>query len=252
MAQAQVIGFHPSRRVQDERTANRLSQESQESQPSGEGQESQPPEDHGIETEPRGWRARAQRIRDLASPRSHPLGSPEGRGTPPRFTPGETRSRDSSNDRRVVDALAVVIHTATKLADWALGERMQRDLVATAEESLEMAAPAAGYVLDHLPESGPLAELGEKAGLVGAGAAFAGYAVRAATGRPGGRAESEELHEAVVRRLSGGKRRIKQEAAEAAEEAAGGTVAMPEQAGEARSVLWALDDVAGIDGTGPA
>lgn len=110
--------------------------------------------------------------------------------------------------QRLVDNAAVIIRNASVWADWGIGRlRPDCDFVATAEESYAIAAPLAGYLLDNMPVEGPLAELAERAGVVGAGASLATYLARAARGLPGGREESAALRERGLRKLVRAKRR---------------------------------------------
>jgi len=194
--------------------------------------------------EPQGLKARAQRLRETAFGPRRPLGSPEGRAQA--LPNPRSKSRDSSDERRFVDALAVGIRSVTKWIDWALGERTGKDFVATAEECLAIAGPAAGAILDRIPETGPLADLEDRAGEIGAGIAAVTYLGRVAFGRPGGRAEAEELHEAVVRRMSGAKKRVKQEVDDMA---AGEQKSEPDP--QARSRIYGLDDDWGTESVGP-
>lgn len=200
--------------------------------------------------EPRGFAARAQWIRDLGAGRRRPLGSPEG---PAQQLPNpRSKSRDSSEERRVVDFLAVTIRSATKWLDWALGDRMGKDFVATAEEALLIAGPAAGAILDRLPETGPLANLEEKAGAMGAGVGILTWAGRVMFNKPGGRAESEELHEAAVRRIRKAKANVADEVRRVAEpERDGDPADAAGQVAEARSRVYGLDDDWGTESVGP-
>ncbi|MDA8292264.1 MAG: hypothetical protein M0Z33_11395, partial [Actinomycetota bacterium] len=141
-----------------------------------------------VDVRPGGLRGRVEQIRQLATGGRSPLGSAEGRDHPPRPTP--SRSRDSSDAARVTDALAVGFRQVTKALDWALGDRIGRDFTATAAECYEVAAPAAGYILEQIPETGPLAGIEQRAGLVGAAFALLGYGARVSFRRPGGNAEA--------------------------------------------------------------
>ena len=167
-----------------------------------------------------GFQSRLHRLREMAAGSRRPLGSPEGPATLPRSTnpsPGSV-----SNPRRITENAAVTIRQGSIWLDWLLGRfRPDCDWVATAEESYAIAAPLAGYIVDHIPETGPLAELAEKAGLVGAGSAAGTYLARAAKGIPGGRVESEALRERVLRRMGAAKeRRVEADAPREGEAAA--------------------------------
>lgn len=176
--------------------------------PPDEGQ----PNDQAPDTSPRGIRERVERIRQLAAGKNRPLGSPEG---PAHRARPERSSRGSSDERRVVDGTAVVIRQVSTWIDWA-GARYRpgADFVATAEECYAIASPLAGYILDRIPDEGPLAEVAERAGLLGAAIGVVTWFGRAVFGRPGGRAESEALHERVVDRL----RRTRQKGADVVRE----------------------------------
>lgn len=168
--------------------------------------------------QPGGLRGAGAWLRGLASGERKPLGSPEGRGhlleTP---TTGSSSTTKSVSKRAVVDALAVSIRTATGMLDDVLGERLERDFQTTAQESLEIAAPLAGYVIDRFQESEVVGEALGRPGLVGAAVRAAGYLWRVCWGRPGGKSESGELADRVARRLAKAEAR---QAAEQAQEAA--------------------------------
>lgn len=195
--------------------------------------------------EPRGWRAKVDRLRSLGNGEKRPLGSPEGPGHT--ASPPPSRSPGSSNERRVVDACAVGVRQLSSWVDWFMSRRFpDKDFIATSEECYAIASPLAGDILDRIPESGPLAEMAEHAGAVGAGLCTVSWLVRAGTGRPGGRVESEELQERVVRRLGGAKRRVREEVAEEF----GGANDEPPAAARSYSSMLGDDDF-GTDASGP-
>jgi hypothetical protein len=100
--------------------------------------------------------------------------------------------------------LAVGIRTAGKVASFTFGRFLpEADLVPTADECYSIAGPLAGYMLDRVPEAGPVAGVLERAGLFGAIAAGVGWFLRAVVfGQPGGDAESEALRDGLEARMA--------------------------------------------------
>lgn len=188
-------------------------------EPVEDGPQLPPPDD------PHRFQSRIDRLRDLAAGRSRPLGSPEGPA--PELPNPRSKSQDSSKERRVVDTLALGVRQATKALDWSFGERLERDLIATSEECFAIAGPLAGELLDRIPETGPLAEMVEHAGGVGAGIGVASYALRVAFDKPGGRAESVELQERLVRRMRKTKTKVEGDIRTAVQEAEARVTAEP-------------------------
>lgn len=194
--------------------------------------------------DPGGLRARLEALRQQGAGSRRPLGSPEGPARLPNPNP-ERSSRGSSDPRRITDATAVVVRQASIWLDWALGRRFpDRDFVATAEESYNIASPLAGEILDRIPETGPLAELAERAGAVGAGVATATYLARAGFGKPGGRAESDALQERFVRRLASSKKARAEAAQHMADQAAA-----DEAAAEAAAPVRTYAAMVGLEDT---
>ena len=145
-------------------------------------------------------RQQVDQLRGMAAGSGRPLASPEGRGEQPR--PTKSRSSASSNDaRRLVDATALGVRNASKLLDWVASRWVDWDFVTTAEESYGIASPLAGVILDRVPETGPLAELPERAGIIGTLIAIGTWLGRAIFGKPGGREEAAALQEELVERM---------------------------------------------------
>lgn len=206
-----------------------------------------------IEDRTRTLRDRVSHLREMATGGRRPLASPEGDRHQPR---GETkRSWASSEKAGVVDLLAIGIRQVTEWLDWGLAKRMpERDFVTTAREAYAIAAPAATFVLDHIPEGSALEGVVEHAGIAGAGVTAVGYATRALSGRPGGREESEALKERVAKRLAGGRRRVTEEAAATfADSAQQGAEAVEQAPAQPYAAMIGLDDDdPGLGGVGPA
>ena len=197
--------------------------------------------------ESRGVRDRLNDLRERAWGNRRPLGSPEGRHR--RASPSN-RSWDSSKEGLFVDALALGVRNVSVWVDWIAGKRFpDKDFIATAEECMNIASPLAGDLLDRIPDTGPLAELVEHAGIAGAGVSTVTYFVRAGTGRPGGRAESEALEEKIVRRLGGARKRVTEKMNEGVENA--GEQETEERPSTYASMLHLEDDDFGINATGP-
>lgn len=167
-----------------------------------------PPQD------PPSLRGRFDRFRSRAGA-SRPLGSPEGDSRGRVQTTRTSSPVSTKRKRRTLDACATTIRGATVILDRFLGSE-ERDLVATANECYEIAAPIAGYVIDRYEESAVIATVVERAGLIAAGVRAGAYAVRAFLGAPGGRVEVQEAAERQQARMSHAERQ--REAEEAGEE----------------------------------
>jgi hypothetical protein len=172
---------------------------------------SEPPRE---EPQPRGWRDRIGAFRDRATGGRRPVGSPEDEDR--RRSRLTSSSRVSSKaKRRTVDGCATGVRSITLLFDQHFGTE-ERDLVATADECYEIAAPIAGYLLDRFEESETIATVVEYIGPGAAVVRLGAYLGRAFTGQPGGRVEVELAREGQRRRMSHAERQA------AAEEQAAG------------------------------
>lgn len=206
--------------------------------PSNQSTTQPPPEDPQNLTDR--LKARVENLREMGRGRKPPLGSPEGR----QHLASPRSSRGSSDESRFVDASALGVHEVTTFVDWGLSKRFgDADFVATAEECYAIAAPLAGYLLDRIPEEGPLAEIVERAGLIGAGIAAAKWLARAVLmKKPGGRSEVEALHDRAVDRLVNARSRAGDAVRTAAES----------DEGDEPVVSRSYSEMIGLDDVGPA